>query len=80
MKSLLVAIVGAGLAGLMLAVELGCRGVACAIFDKEEKPPAYPKANTSSARTMEYYRRRGLSNRVQIIGSRLPPSSIFRLK
>lgn len=63
-----VGIVGAGPAGLMLAIELGCRGVACAIFDKEELPPIYPKANASSARTMEHYRRRGLADRVRAAG------------
>jgi 2-polyprenyl-6-methoxyphenol hydroxylase-like FAD-dependent oxidoreductase len=63
-----IAIVGAGPAGLMLALELGCRGVACAIFDKQAEPPAYPKANATSARTMEHYRRRGLSERVRSMG------------
>lgn len=63
-----VAIVGAGPAGLMLALELGCRGVMCAIFDKEAEAPAYPKANATAARTMEHYRRRGLSERVRAMG------------
>ncbi|MES2258151.1 MAG: FAD-dependent monooxygenase [Pseudomonadota bacterium] len=63
-----VAIVGAGPAGLMLALELGCRGVACTIFDKEADAPAYPKANATAARTMEHYRRRGLSERVRAMG------------
>lgn len=63
-----VAIVGAGPAGLMLAIELGCRGIACAIFDTAENAPVNPKANASSARTMEHYRRRGLAERVRAIG------------
>lgn len=63
-----VAIVGAGPAGLMLAIELGCRNIACTLIDKEENPPTHPKANASSARTMEHYRRRGLAQRVRAIG------------
>ncbi len=63
-----VAIIGAGPAGLMLAIELGCRGVPCAIFDKELDAPDYPKANATAARTMEHYRRRGLSERVRNLG------------
>lgn len=63
-----VAIVGAGPAGLMLAIELGCRGIECAIFDTAELPPVNPKANASSARTMEHYRRRGLAERVRAVG------------
>ncbi|MES2257408.1 MAG: FAD-dependent monooxygenase [Pseudomonadota bacterium] len=63
-----IAIVGAGPAGLMLAIELGCRGIACAIFEKSAQPPVYPKANATSARTMEHYRRRGLAERVRGVG------------
>lgn len=63
-----VAIVGAGPAGLMLAIELGCRGIACVIIDKEADPPQYPKANATSARTMEHYRRRGFAGRVRAAG------------
>lgn len=63
-----VLIVGAGPAGLMLAIELGCRGIPCVIFDREAQAPRYPKANASSARTMEHYRRRGLAELVRAAG------------
>jgi 2-polyprenyl-6-methoxyphenol hydroxylase-like FAD-dependent oxidoreductase len=66
-----VAIVGGGPAGLMLAIELGVRGIECAVFDDNTSPPHLPKANATSARTMEHYRRRGFSEQVRALG--LPP-------
>lgn len=60
-----VAIAGAGPAGLMLAIELGCRGVACVLLDQNATAPTTPKANATSARTMEHYRRRGFSHTVR---------------
>lgn len=66
-----VAIVGGGPAGLMLAIELGVRGIACAVFDENTSPPQLPKANATSARTMEHYRRRGFADHVRALG--LPP-------
>ena len=66
-----IAIVGGGPAGLMLAIELGCRDVPCVLFEKAPDPPRLPKANATSARTMEHYRRRGFAQRVRALG--LPP-------
>ena len=63
-----VAIIGAGPAGLMLAIELGCRGVACVLLDQNATAPTTPKANATSARTMEHYRRRGFSHTVRQAG------------
>ena len=63
-----IAIVGGGPAGLMLAIELGCRDVACVVFDENTQSPQQPKANATSARTMEHYRRRGFSGRIRALG------------
>jgi 2-polyprenyl-6-methoxyphenol hydroxylase-like FAD-dependent oxidoreductase len=68
MKQTDVAIIGGGPAGLMLAIELGCRGVACVVIEEDIDPPDFPKANATSARTMEHYRRRGFAEDVRALG------------
>ena len=63
-----VAIVGAGPSGLMLAIELGVRGIRSVLLDANLNPPSAPKANATSARTMEHYRRRGFAHLVRAAG------------
>ena len=63
-----VLIVGGGPAGLVLAIELGRRGVPCIVFEEDPSPPNFPKANATSARTMEYYRRLGFADRIRALG------------
>ena len=63
-----VAIIGGGPAGLMLAIELGCRGVRCLLLEEDVEGPSFPKANATSSRTMEHYRRRGFSEQVRSLG------------
>ncbi len=63
-----VAIVGGGPAGLMLAIELGCRGVDCTLLEEDLVPPVFPKANATSSRTMEHYRRRGFADTIRSLG------------
>ncbi|WP_454706736.1 FAD-dependent monooxygenase [Delftia acidovorans] len=67
-----VAIIGGGPAGLMLAIELGCRDIPCVLIEERSGPPTLPKANATSSRTMEHYRRRGFADQVRRLG--LPPS------
>ena len=60
-----VAILGGGPVGLCLALELGSRGVACAVLERRrEHEPVFPTANHISVRTMEHLRRHGLSDAV----------------
>jgi 2-polyprenyl-6-methoxyphenol hydroxylase-like FAD-dependent oxidoreductase len=67
-KNTAVVIVGGGPAGLMLAIELGCRGIPCIVLEEDAAPPDFPKANATSSRTMEHFRRRGFSNEVRALG------------
>jgi 2-polyprenyl-6-methoxyphenol hydroxylase-like FAD-dependent oxidoreductase len=57
-----IAIVGAGPVGLLLAAELGVRGVPTVVLTEGEGTSTHPKANTHGARSMEIYRRHGLSD------------------
>ena len=52
----------------MLAIELGCRGVPCTVLEANADGPNFPKANATSARTMEHYRRRGFSTAIRGLG------------
>ncbi len=63
-----VLIVGGGPAGLVIAIELGRRGVPCVVFDLGKEPPKFPKANSTTSRTMEHFRRLGLSADIRTLG------------
>src|SRR5919199_2949521 len=66
-----VLIVGGGPCGLMLANELGRRGVTAVLVDEKPGTAFNPQANATQARTMEHYRRLGFSEEIRALG--LPP-------
>jgi 2-polyprenyl-6-methoxyphenol hydroxylase-like FAD-dependent oxidoreductase len=63
--------VGAGPCGLMLANELGRRGIRVLVADQDEGVATAPQANATQARTMEHYRRLGFSEEIRKLG--MPP-------
>ncbi|PZQ78245.1 MAG: hypothetical protein DI563_00870 [Variovorax paradoxus] len=66
-----VLIAGGGPCGLMLAIELGRRGVRCLMVDAKPSTAFNPQANATQARTMEHFRRLGFADEVRGLG--LPP-------
>ncbi|MBS9437973.1 monooxygenase [Photorhabdus noenieputensis] len=63
-----VAIVGGGPVGLMLALFLDLYGIRSVIFNLDEETRWHPKGNTHNARTMEHYRRLGISQSIRALG------------
>src|SRR4030095_2877465 len=65
-----VLIVGAGPTGLMLANQLGRRGVGTTIIDRHAGPAVQTRALGVQARTLEIYAKRGLVDRAIELGKR----------
>ena len=63
-----VVIVGGGPCGLMLAIELGRRGVRTILIDEKPGTTPNPQANATQARTMEHYRRLGFADEIRALG------------
>lgn len=63
-----VLIAGGGPCGLMLAIELGRRGVRCLLVDQKPGTAFNPQANATQARTMEHFRRLGFAHEVRAQG------------
>jgi 2-polyprenyl-6-methoxyphenol hydroxylase-like FAD-dependent oxidoreductase len=73
-----VLVVGAGPVGLTLAVDLGRRGVRCALIEKKAAPEFLPKMERCNARTMEIYRRMGLAEKIRAAGlDRRVPMDVY---
>ena len=66
-----VLIAGGGPCGLMLAIQLGRRGVRSLLVDPKPGTAFNPQANATQARTMEHFRRLGFANEIRAQG--LPP-------
>jgi len=71
-------IIGAGPVGLTLAIDLGRRGIACTLVERNEAPQFLPKMERCNARTMEIFRRMGLVEKVRAAGLRSDiPMDVF---
>ena len=66
-------VAGAGPVGLTLAIDLGRRGVRCLLMERHPTTLPWPKMDRSNARTMEFYRRIGIVDRVRALG--YPPDN-----
>ena len=63
-----VIVAGDGPVGLTLSIDLGRRGVRCLLIERSPTTLPYPKMDRSNARTMEFYRRLGIADRVRALG------------
>lgn len=63
-----VLIAGGGPVGLVLALELGRRGVSCIVLNDRPTTATHPKANAIGARTMEHFRRLGVAAPIRASG------------
>ncbi len=66
-----ICIAGGGPFGLMLANELGRRGIPLVLVDAKPGTTRNVQANATQARTMEHYRRLGFADEVRALG--MPP-------
>ena len=57
-------VVGAGPAGLSLAIELGSRGVRCLVVERNDRVGYAPRAKTTNIRTRTHLRRWGIADRL----------------
>jgi len=63
-----VIIAGGGPAGLILAIDLGQRGVPVLLLEKNSGTSPWPKMERTNARSMEIFRRLGLAEEIRSVG------------
>jgi 2-polyprenyl-6-methoxyphenol hydroxylase-like FAD-dependent oxidoreductase len=63
-----VLIAGGGPVGMTLALDLGWRGIPCLVVEQTFGAPANPRCNTTAARSMEFFRRLGVADRIRSAG------------
>ena len=73
-----VLVVGAGPTGLMLANQLGRRGVPALIIDRHAGPSLETRALGVQARTLEIYAKLGVIDRALELGKRATGANIWR--
>jgi 2-polyprenyl-6-methoxyphenol hydroxylase-like FAD-dependent oxidoreductase len=66
-----VLIVGGGPVGLSAAIDLGWRGVPTILINERTQTARHPKCNTTNARSMEHFRRLGVTADIRAAG--FPP-------
>ncbi len=75
-----VLIVGAGPVGQGLAIELGLRGIACIVIDRNDRVGVAPRAKTTNVRSREHFRRWGMADKLRAaspLGIDYPSNIIF---
>ena len=60
-----VVIVGAGPAGLALAIELGYQGISCILVERNDRVGYAPRAKSTNVRTRELLRRWGIADKLR---------------
>ena len=63
-----VMIVGGGPVGLVIAIELGRRGLSCVLVNDAPSTATHPKANAIGSRSMEHFRRLGVAAKIRASG------------
>ena len=63
-----VLIAGGGPVGLTVALELARHGVRCILVNDQRETALHPKANAINARSMEHFRRHGISTKIRAAG------------
>ena len=53
---------------MVLAIELGRRGIGCVLLNEHPETASHPKANAISSRSMEHFRRLGISEPIRASG------------